>query len=179
MGQQYRPHPYLIDKGLTPQGCQVLRLWRGAVWQNVDDSQPRRIDDLWLLVPLYWRDRLVNVQRINTTGNGKLAIGGTGDVLAGLIGARMAQGLNAFDAACMAVHQHGRQADCWPAHQALTASALAMAAEGALAPTQPAAPESGQFVAPHPAPDGSGAMTNLSDEDYARFVARQAPPPHD
>lgn len=65
--------------------------------------------------------------RINTSGNGKLAIGGTGDVLAGLIGARLAQGLNAFDAACMAVHQHGRQADCWPAHQALTASALAMA----------------------------------------------------
>ena len=65
--------------------------------------------------------------RINTTGNGKLAIGGTGDVLAGLIGARMAQGLNAFEAACNAVHQHGQVADAWPQDQALTASRLAQA----------------------------------------------------
>jgi hydroxyethylthiazole kinase-like uncharacterized protein yjeF len=65
--------------------------------------------------------------RINTTGNGKLAIGGTGDVLAGLIGARMAQGLNAFEAARTAVHQHGQAADAWPQDQALTASRLAQA----------------------------------------------------
>ena len=63
--------------------------------------------------------------RINPTGNGRLATGGTGDVLAGLIGARMAQGLNAFEAACSAVAQHGQLADDWPAHQALTASRLA------------------------------------------------------
>ena len=63
--------------------------------------------------------------RINTSGNGRLAIGGTGDVLAGLIGARMAQGLNAFDAACAAVAQHGQLADDWPPNQALTASRLA------------------------------------------------------
>jgi ADP-dependent NAD(P)H-hydrate dehydratase / NAD(P)H-hydrate epimerase len=65
--------------------------------------------------------------RINTTGNGKLAIGGTGDVLAGLIGARMAQGMTAFDAACTGVHQHGQVADAWPAKQSLTASQLAQA----------------------------------------------------
>lgn len=65
--------------------------------------------------------------RINTTGNGKLAIGGTGDVLAGLIGAHMALGLGAFEAACAAVHQHGRVADAWPQDQALTASQLAQA----------------------------------------------------
>ncbi|MGV0960739.1 MAG: NAD(P)H-hydrate dehydratase [Limnohabitans sp.] len=65
--------------------------------------------------------------RINTTGNGKLAIGGTGDVLAGLIGARMAQGLTAFDAACTSVHQHGQVADAWPANQSLTAGQLAQA----------------------------------------------------
>ena len=44
--------------------------------------------------------------RINITGNGRLAIGGTGDVLAGLVGARMAQGENTFEAACAAVAQH-------------------------------------------------------------------------
>jgi hydroxyethylthiazole kinase-like uncharacterized protein yjeF len=63
--------------------------------------------------------------RINTSGNGRLAIGGTGDVLAGLIGARMAQGLSAFDAACAAVAQHGQAADDWPKAEALTASRLA------------------------------------------------------
>lgn len=63
--------------------------------------------------------------RINTSGNGRLAIGGTGDVLAGLIGARMAQGLGAFDAACTAAAQHGQLADDWPPNKALTASRLA------------------------------------------------------
>ncbi|MEK7347229.1 MAG: NAD(P)H-hydrate dehydratase [Pseudomonadota bacterium] len=62
---------------------------------------------------------------INTTGNGRLAMGGTGDVLAGLIGARMAQGLSPFDAACSAVVQHGQLANDWPKDQALTASRLA------------------------------------------------------
>ncbi len=63
--------------------------------------------------------------RINITGNGRLAIGGTGDVLAGLVGARMAQGLSSFDAACAAVAQHGQVADDWPPSLALTASRLA------------------------------------------------------
>jgi len=62
---------------------------------------------------------------INPTGNARLATGGTGDVLAGLIGARLAGGLNAFDAACQAVYQHGWVADHWPPEQALTASQLA------------------------------------------------------
>lgn len=63
--------------------------------------------------------------RINITGNGRLAIGGTGDVLAGLVGARMAQGLSSFDAACAAVAQHGQVADDGPSGEALTASRLA------------------------------------------------------
>jgi len=63
--------------------------------------------------------------RINTSGNGLLAIGGTGDVLAGLIAARMAQGLEAFEAACLATAQHGQVANDWPEAQALTASRLA------------------------------------------------------
>jgi ADP-dependent NAD(P)H-hydrate dehydratase / NAD(P)H-hydrate epimerase len=62
--------------------------------------------------------------RINITGNGRLAIGGTGDVLAGLVGARMAQGLSAFDAACAAVAQHGQVADDWPPSKTLSASRL-------------------------------------------------------
>lgn len=62
---------------------------------------------------------------INPTGNAGLATAGTGDVLAGMIAARLAQGETAFDAAWSAVHRHGAAADAWPAGQALTASALA------------------------------------------------------
>jgi hydroxyethylthiazole kinase-like uncharacterized protein yjeF len=61
---------------------------------------------------------------INPTGNARLATAGTGDVLAGLIGARLAAGRDAFDAAWQAVYQHGLAADEWPDNQTLTAGAL-------------------------------------------------------
>jgi len=63
--------------------------------------------------------------RINPTGNARLATAGTGDVLAGLIGARLAQGLAPHAAACSAVLAHGAAADHWPDDRSLTASALA------------------------------------------------------
>ena len=50
---------------------------------------------------------------INPTGNAKLASAGTGDVLAGLVGAYLAQGHGAFEAACTAVFRHGLAADQW------------------------------------------------------------------
>lgn len=69
--------------------------------------------------------------RINPTGNARLAAGGTGDVLAGLTGARLAAAApgtqGAFDAAVHACWEHGRAADSWPEDRALTASALARA----------------------------------------------------
>jgi NAD(P)H-hydrate repair Nnr-like enzyme with NAD(P)H-hydrate dehydratase domain len=66
-----------------------------------------------------------NAPVINPTGNARLASAGTGDVLAGMVGARLAQGETAFEAACAAVWLHGRAADTWPATQPLTAGALA------------------------------------------------------
>ncbi|MES2015632.1 MAG: NAD(P)H-hydrate dehydratase [Pseudomonadota bacterium] len=48
---------------------------------------------------------------INTTGNPGLATGGTGDVLAGLCGALLAQGWPAREAALGAVWMHGAAAD--------------------------------------------------------------------
>jgi ADP-dependent NAD(P)H-hydrate dehydratase / NAD(P)H-hydrate epimerase len=65
--------------------------------------------------------------RINPTGNARLAIAGTGDVLAGWIAARLASGQEAaFDAASAAVYLHGLAADRWGSDSALTASALAL-----------------------------------------------------
>ncbi|MCH7960333.1 MAG: NAD(P)H-hydrate dehydratase [Candidatus Hydrogenedentes bacterium] len=48
---------------------------------------------------------------INETGNSGMATGGTGDVLAGLIGGLMAQGVEAFDAALIGVFLHGLAGD--------------------------------------------------------------------
>lgn len=63
--------------------------------------------------------------RINFGGNARLATAGTGDVLAGMVGAGLAAGSTAHAAACAAVWWHGDAADRWPADQALTAGALA------------------------------------------------------
>ena len=48
---------------------------------------------------------------INTTGNPGLATGGTGDVLSGIIGSLIAQGLSATEAAKLGVYVHGAAAD--------------------------------------------------------------------
>lgn len=48
---------------------------------------------------------------INMTGNPGMAAGGMGDVLAGLLGGLLAQGMKPFDAARAAVFLHGRAGD--------------------------------------------------------------------
>lgn len=48
---------------------------------------------------------------VNTTGNHGLAKGGSGDVLAGLIGGLLAQRMDAYDAACLGVYLHGFAGD--------------------------------------------------------------------
>ena len=48
---------------------------------------------------------------INPTGDARLASGGSGDVLTGLIGAFLAQGLDAARAAIVACWLHGRAAE--------------------------------------------------------------------
>ena len=47
----------------------------------------------------------------NRTGNPGMATGGTGDVLAGVIGALLAQGLEPFDAAVLGTRVHGLAGD--------------------------------------------------------------------
>lgn len=48
--------------------------------------------------------------RISTTGDERLATAGTGDVLAGIIGALLAQGVQPFDAAAAGAYLHGAAA---------------------------------------------------------------------
>jgi NAD(P)H-hydrate epimerase len=49
--------------------------------------------------------------RVNPTGNPGMATGGTGDVLSGMVGAFLAQGLAPFDAASVGVLAHGLAGD--------------------------------------------------------------------
>lgn len=49
--------------------------------------------------------------KINPTGNSGMATGGSGDVLAGMIGALLAQGTKPFDSAVSAVYLHGLAGD--------------------------------------------------------------------
>lgn len=49
--------------------------------------------------------------KYSTTGNPGMTVGGTGDVLAGLVGGFLAQGLSSFDAACCAAFVNGFAGD--------------------------------------------------------------------
>lgn len=68
---------------------------------------------------------------VNPTGNARLATAGTGDVLAGLLGAGLAsaQPDDAFERTCVAVYRHGWAAEQWRWAQegTLTASGLVCA----------------------------------------------------
>lgn len=48
---------------------------------------------------------------INLSGNNGMASGGSGDVLTGIIAALIAQGMEVYDAACLAVYIHGLAGD--------------------------------------------------------------------
>ena len=48
---------------------------------------------------------------INSTGNPGMASGGMGDILAGMIGGLLGQGLEGWQAACLGVYLHGRAGD--------------------------------------------------------------------
>jgi NAD(P)H-hydrate epimerase len=48
---------------------------------------------------------------INVSGNNGMATGGSGDVLTGIIGALIAQGMEAYEAACLGVYIHGLAGD--------------------------------------------------------------------
>ena len=49
--------------------------------------------------------------RINKSGNAGMTVGGTGDALAGITASLLAQGLNAFDSACLGVFINGLAGD--------------------------------------------------------------------
>jgi hydroxyethylthiazole kinase-like uncharacterized protein yjeF len=127
-GRAYRtiltPHPLEAARllGSTPAAVQANRFL--AVRQLADQFQS--------VVVLKGSGSLIaapgEMTLVNPTGNALLATAGTGDVLAGMLGALLASGQTALQAASNAVFQHGQLADDWAlSHpgQVLTASLLA------------------------------------------------------
>jgi hydroxyethylthiazole kinase-like uncharacterized protein yjeF len=103
---------------ITPHPAEAARLLQSSV----DAIQSHRIQ---AAVELTQRYRAITLlkgagsviahpdgrHQINTTGNAALATGGTGDVLAGLIGALIAQGIPAIDAVVTGAKVHGEAAE--------------------------------------------------------------------
>jgi NAD(P)H-hydrate repair Nnr-like enzyme with NAD(P)H-hydrate dehydratase domain len=69
---------------------------------------------------------------LSTTGDARLATAGTGDVLSGIIGALLAQGVEPLEAASAGAWLHGRSAEQGPA-RGLVASDVAAGLPAALA----------------------------------------------
>ena len=117
---------------LTPHPLEAARLLRVSTSdvQNDRIAAARRLaDDFGAVVVLKGSGTVIagdgEVPVINPSGNARLATAGTGDVLAGLIGAALAAGKPAMPAACEAAWHHGDRADRWPAGVPLTAGTLA------------------------------------------------------
>ena len=55
--------------------------------------------------------QMVTLVKLNSTGNPGMTVGGTGDLLAGLVGGLMAQGHSAFEAAYLGSYINGAAGD--------------------------------------------------------------------
>jgi NAD(P)H-hydrate epimerase len=108
-----RPAPTI----LTPHPGEFARL----TGQAISETEARRMEaasgfvrDHPCVLVLKGAGTIVadtNRLYINRTGNPGMATGGTGDVLAGLLGALLGQGLDPFEAAALGVHVHGLAGD--------------------------------------------------------------------
>jgi ADP-dependent NAD(P)H-hydrate dehydratase / NAD(P)H-hydrate epimerase len=119
---------------LTPHPLEAARLLEASTndIQNNRLQSAQTLSKRWQCITVLKGSGTVvadtqGVLSINGSGNALLATAGTGDVLAGMVGAALARhGLHA-DHVRMAVYAHGRLADTWPRSQALSATRLAQA----------------------------------------------------
>ena len=125
---QGREHPTV----LTPHPLEAARLL-GVDTAALQSDRPKAARDLaaryGAVVALKGSGSIIAAPdartAINLSGNARLATAGTGDVLAGMVGAALARSESAVEAARSAVWRHGDLADRWPADVPLTAGALA------------------------------------------------------
>lgn len=132
--RQLRRRANTAQSVLTPHPLEAARLL-GCSAEQVQRDRVRAAQSLaeqWACTVVLKGSGSIIAQagrrpQINPTGNALLASAGTGDVLAGMIGAALAFGLDGWQAARLMVHRHGARADARAAQagaQTLTASDL-------------------------------------------------------
>ncbi len=118
----FQEHPDLLARGkgsriLTPHPGEASRLLRKPAEEIQADRKGAALElakRVLAVVVLKGHGTVVTDGRktfVNKTGNPGMATGGTGDVLAGVIGALLGQKLEPYHAACLAVEVHGRAGD--------------------------------------------------------------------
>ena len=125
---QSRPHDSTVMTPHPLEAARILGCSTAEIQSHRLESAQSLADKFRCTVVLKGSGTIIvndeHTPRINASGNARLATAGTGDVLAGLIGARLANGDSAFDAACSAVFHHGEMADQWQTATTLTAHRL-------------------------------------------------------
>ena len=124
---------------ITPHPAEAARLLKTSV-EHIQQNRieiARQLADKFQTVSVLKGANTIVANKngdyfINTTGNPGLASGGTGDVLSGIIGSLIAQGLSGLGAAKLGVYVHGAAADALVAEGigpvGLTASEVAQEA---------------------------------------------------
>ena len=118
--QKRWPTSFKARAVLTPHPGEMTRLNRLLKRDKTPGDEQGRIDNAvvaakaqggfgQVVVLKGERTVVTDGQRVyvNDTGNSALSKAGTGDVLSGMLGALIAQGMDRFDAACVAVRLHG------------------------------------------------------------------------
>ena len=103
---------------ITPHPAEAARLLKTSV-EHIQQNRieiARQLADKFQTVSVLKGANTIVANKngdyfINTTGNPGLASGGTGDVLSGIIGSLIAQGLSGLEAAKLGVYVHGAAAD--------------------------------------------------------------------
>lgn len=116
--QKKWPSYFKAKAVLTPHPGEMARLGKLIGRTDVPNDDEGRIDiareaaeAFGQVVVLKGNRTVVTDARrvyVNHTGNSALSKGGTGDVLCGILGTLLAQELDPFDAAALAVYLHGR-----------------------------------------------------------------------
>ncbi len=103
---------------LTPHPGEMARLGRLIGREKVPDDDEGRIDYAVAAAAAFGQVIVLKGSRtvvtdaarvyVNHTGDSSLSKAGSGDVLSGILGCLLGQKIDRFDAACLAVHLHGR-----------------------------------------------------------------------
>jgi len=112
------PAAFKANAVLTPHPGEMKRLIGLLGKQTVPTDEQGRIElaagvaSAWKVVIVLKGERTVVSDGdrffVNTTGDSSLSKGGSGDLLSGMLGCLLGQKMERFEAACLAVHIHGR-----------------------------------------------------------------------